>query len=157
MLPYLGAVALLVSTGLTTGTQVLALACHCFVMVAPPLLLVAGRVVATRLVEPLLVCLVDDRSSRRLRLSALVYECGPQASQAVADAGLDGAQQHPELLRHLAVRTPVEVREHDRLALQVGQTLQGSLHRPSLLSAFGLVTDSVIVAQVESRTTAVVA
>lgn len=74
MLPYLGAVAVLASTGLTTGSQVLALAGYCLVMVTPALLLVAGRVLATRLVEPLLVRL--DRWSRRASGEVLLWVAG---------------------------------------------------------------------------------
>lgn len=71
MLPYLGAVALLTSTGLPAGTQVLVLAGYCVVMVAPALLLVLGRVVAARRVEPLLRRL--DRWSRRAGGEAVLW------------------------------------------------------------------------------------
>ncbi|MFC3688596.1 GAP family protein [Aquipuribacter hungaricus] len=54
MLPYLGAVTLLASTPLATGTQVLVLVGYCLVMVLPALLLVAFRVLAAKRVEPLL-------------------------------------------------------------------------------------------------------
>ncbi len=74
MLPYLGAVALLASTGLPTGTQVLALAGYCLVMVTPALLLVLGRVVAARRVEPLLQRL--EGWSRRDGGEALLWVAG---------------------------------------------------------------------------------
>ncbi len=74
MLPYLGAVALLASTGLSTGTQVLALAGYCLLMVTPALLLVAGRVLAARRVEPLLVRL--DGWSRRAGGEAVLWVAG---------------------------------------------------------------------------------
>ncbi len=51
MLPHLGHVGLLASTGMPTTTQVPVLAGYCLIMVSPALLLVAGRVVAARQVE----------------------------------------------------------------------------------------------------------
>lgn len=74
MLPYLGAVTLLASTGLTTGTQVLALGGYCLLMVTPALLLVVGRVVAARRVEPLLVRL--EGWSRRTGGEAVLWVAG---------------------------------------------------------------------------------
>lgn len=54
MLPYLAAIGLISTSGLATGTSVGVLAAYCVVMVAPALLLLAGRLVAARAVDPLL-------------------------------------------------------------------------------------------------------
>ncbi|GAA1148539.1 GAP family protein [Ornithinicoccus hortensis] len=54
MLPYLGAIGLLGTSGLSVPEQVGALAVYCLVMVLPALVLLAGRLVAHRLVDPLL-------------------------------------------------------------------------------------------------------
>ncbi|MER5332685.1 GAP family protein [Micromonospora sp. NPDC002717] len=54
MLPYLGAVGLLTTSGLGAGAVVGLLAAYCLVMVLPAVLLLASRVAWPRLVEPLL-------------------------------------------------------------------------------------------------------
>ncbi|MEV5763511.1 GAP family protein [Micromonospora sp. NPDC052213] len=54
MLPYLGAVGLLTTSGLGAGAVVGLLAAYCLVMVLPAVLLLAARVAGPRLVEPLL-------------------------------------------------------------------------------------------------------
>ncbi|PFG41753.1 Sap-like sulfolipid-1-addressing protein [Isoptericola jiangsuensis] len=54
MLPYLAALGLLASSGLGTTASVGVLAAYCLVMVAPALLLLGGRLVAARAVDPLL-------------------------------------------------------------------------------------------------------
>ncbi len=54
MLPYLGAIGILSASGLPTATNVAVLAAYCLVMVLPALLLLAGRLTASRLVDPLL-------------------------------------------------------------------------------------------------------
>jgi hypothetical protein len=54
MLPYLAATGIIGSSGLGTPAQVGALAAYCLVMVLPALVLLAGRLVARRLVQPLL-------------------------------------------------------------------------------------------------------
>jgi hypothetical protein len=54
MLPYLGAIGILSASGLATGASVAILAAYCVVMVLPALVLVAGRLTAARLVDPLL-------------------------------------------------------------------------------------------------------
>jgi hypothetical protein len=54
MLPYLAAIGLISASGLAPGTSVAVLSAYCVVMVAPALLLLAGRLVAARAVEPLL-------------------------------------------------------------------------------------------------------
>lgn len=74
MLPYLGAVALLAASGLTTGPALLVIAGYCLVMVAPALVLVALRVLAARRVEPALVRL--DRWSRRAGGEAVLWVAG---------------------------------------------------------------------------------
>ncbi|WP_308798257.1 GAP family protein [Agromyces silvae] len=52
MLPYLGAVGMITAAGLPAEIWVGVLAAYCAVMIAPALLLLAGRVLARRLVEP---------------------------------------------------------------------------------------------------------
>lgn len=54
MLPYLGAIGLLGASELTVPARIATLAVYCLVMVLPALLLLALRLVARRLVEPLL-------------------------------------------------------------------------------------------------------
>ncbi|MFE5307779.1 GAP family protein [Isoptericola sp. NPDC056573] len=54
MLPYLAAIGLITTSDLGTGTSVGVLAAYCVVMVLPALLLLGGRLVAARFVEPLL-------------------------------------------------------------------------------------------------------
>ncbi|MGW4500160.1 GAP family protein [Micromonospora sp. NPDC004336] len=54
MLPYLGAVGLLTTSGLGAGSVVGLLAGYCLVMVLPAVLLLAARVAWPRLVEPVL-------------------------------------------------------------------------------------------------------
>lgn len=54
MLPYLGAIGLLTGSVLTWVERGVVLAAYCLVMVLPALVLLAGRVVAARAVEPLL-------------------------------------------------------------------------------------------------------
>ncbi|MFE6968600.1 GAP family protein [Isoptericola sp. NPDC057653] len=54
MLPYLAAIGLLATSGLTTTASVGVLAAYCVVMVLPALLLLGGRLLARRVVEPLL-------------------------------------------------------------------------------------------------------
>lgn len=54
MLPYLGAIGLLTTSDLATGTSLLILAGYCVVMILPALVLLVGRIVAARAVEPLL-------------------------------------------------------------------------------------------------------
>ncbi|SKC76351.1 GAP family protein [Krasilnikoviella flava] len=55
MLPYLAAIGLITTSDLGTGTGVGVLAVYCVVMVLPALLLLGGRLVAARAVDPLLV------------------------------------------------------------------------------------------------------
>ena len=52
MLPYLGAIGLLTGAGLPVASTVTVLAGYCLLMIAPALLLLVGRTVAGRLVEP---------------------------------------------------------------------------------------------------------
>jgi hypothetical protein len=52
MLPYLGAVGMITAAGLPPEVWVGVLAAYCAVMIAPALLLLAGRVAARRFVEP---------------------------------------------------------------------------------------------------------
>jgi hypothetical protein len=54
MLPYLGAIGLMATSGLTTGAIGIVLAGYCVVMVVPALVLLALRVVARARIEPLL-------------------------------------------------------------------------------------------------------
>jgi hypothetical protein len=54
MLPYLAALGLLASSDLATPASVGVLAAYCLVMVAPALLLLGGRLVAARAVDPFL-------------------------------------------------------------------------------------------------------
>lgn len=54
MLPYLGAIGLLGTSGLAAPARIGTLAVYCVVMVLPALLLLILRLVAQRLVEPLL-------------------------------------------------------------------------------------------------------
>ncbi len=54
MLPYLGAIGLLSTSDLGVGNRVVALAGYCVVMVLPALVALGGRIVAHRLIEPLL-------------------------------------------------------------------------------------------------------
>ncbi|MGK5674366.1 GAP family protein [Micromonospora sp. URMC 106] len=54
MLPYLGAIGLLTTSGLGAGSVVGLLAGYCLVMVLPAVLLLAARVAWPRLVEPVL-------------------------------------------------------------------------------------------------------
>ncbi|MFF2453227.1 GAP family protein [Isoptericola sp. NPDC058082] len=54
MLPYLAAIGLITTSDLGTGTSLGVLAAYCVVMVLPALLLLGGRLVAARFVEPLL-------------------------------------------------------------------------------------------------------
>ncbi|PZR52157.1 GAP family protein [Xylanimonas oleitrophica] len=54
MLPYLAAIGIVTSSGLGTPASAAVLAGYCVVMVLPALLLLGGRLVAARLVEPLL-------------------------------------------------------------------------------------------------------
>ncbi|AWB90679.1 GAP family protein [Salinibacterium hongtaonis] len=54
MLPYLAAVGLLSGSDLDAGGRALALAGYCVVMVLPALVLLAARILARRVVEPLL-------------------------------------------------------------------------------------------------------
>lgn len=54
MLPYLGAIGLLSSSGMAVSATTLTLLAYCTVMVAPALLLAVIRIVARRAVEPLL-------------------------------------------------------------------------------------------------------
>ncbi|MDR5699180.1 GAP family protein [Agromyces aerolatus] len=52
MLPYLGAVGMITAAGLPPEVWIGVLAAYCAVMIAPALVLLAGRVLARRLVEP---------------------------------------------------------------------------------------------------------
>lgn len=54
MLPYLGAIGLLATADLGLATRVAALAGYCLVMVAPALVLLAGRLLARSRIEPVL-------------------------------------------------------------------------------------------------------
>ncbi|PWC06152.1 GAP family protein [Mycetocola zhujimingii] len=54
MLPYLAAIGLLSSSGLGGAERALTLAVYCLVMIAPALVLLAGRLGARRIIEPLL-------------------------------------------------------------------------------------------------------
>ncbi|MDG4761227.1 GAP family protein [Micromonospora sp. WMMD710] len=54
MLPYLGAVGLLATSGVGTATVVALLAGYCLVMVLPAVVLLGARVARPRLVEPVL-------------------------------------------------------------------------------------------------------
>ncbi|NLG21917.1 MAG: hypothetical protein GX555_10890 [Actinomycetales bacterium] len=54
MLPYLAAIGLLTTSGLTLPVQLGSLAVYCLVMVLPALVLLGARIVARRRVEPLL-------------------------------------------------------------------------------------------------------
>ena len=54
MLPYLAAIGLITTSGLTTTASVGVLAAYCVVMVLPALLLLGGRLLARRVVDPLL-------------------------------------------------------------------------------------------------------
>ncbi|WP_258724671.1 GAP family protein [Cellulomonas sp. NS3] len=54
MLPYLGAIRLLTGSDLTWAERATVLVGYCLVMVLPALVLLAGRLVAARAVEPLL-------------------------------------------------------------------------------------------------------
>nr|WP_325209298.1 GAP family protein [Salinibacterium sp.] len=54
MLPYLAAVGLISGSELDGGTRAVTLAAYCAVMVVPALVLLAARILARRLVEPLL-------------------------------------------------------------------------------------------------------
>ncbi|MFC8598371.1 MULTISPECIES: GAP family protein [unclassified Isoptericola] len=54
MLPYLAAIGLITTSDLATGAGVGVLAAYCVVMVLPALLLLGGRLVAARAVDPLL-------------------------------------------------------------------------------------------------------
>jgi hypothetical protein len=84
MLPYLGAVALLASSGVGTGGQVLLLVGYCLVMVAPGLLLVAARVLAARRVEPVLRRL--ERWGRTAGGEAVLWVAGIAGFLLVRDA-----------------------------------------------------------------------
>lgn len=55
MLPYLGAIGLLVGTDLAVGAQVGVLAAYCVVMIVPALVLLSGRLLFRSAVEPRLV------------------------------------------------------------------------------------------------------
>lgn len=54
MLPYLAAIGLITTSGLSTPLSALTLAGYCIVMVVPALALVIGRLAARRQIEPLL-------------------------------------------------------------------------------------------------------
>jgi cytochrome c biogenesis protein CcdA len=54
MPPYLGAIGLLTTSDLSAAEQLLTLAGYCLVMVMPALLLLATRVLAHKLIEPVL-------------------------------------------------------------------------------------------------------
>jgi hypothetical protein len=54
MLPYLGAIGLMTAADLSLGATAAVLAGYCVVMVVPAVVLLAGRVAASSLVEPLL-------------------------------------------------------------------------------------------------------
>ncbi|MFS0699944.1 GAP family protein [Cellulomonas sp. 179-A 4D5 NHS] len=54
MLPYLGAIGLLTGSGLTWPERATVLVGYCLVMILPALVLLGGRLVAARAVEPLL-------------------------------------------------------------------------------------------------------
>ncbi|CAM3494411.1 GAP family protein [Occultella aeris] len=59
MLPYLGAIGLITGADLAGPERVLVLAGYCLVMITPALVLLAGRVLARRAVEPVLQRLSD--------------------------------------------------------------------------------------------------
>lgn len=86
MLPYLGAVTLLAAADLPAGVPALTLAGYCLVMIAPALLLVLGRTVATQRVEPLLQRL--DRWSRRATGEAFLWVAGIAGFLLAQDAAL---------------------------------------------------------------------
>lgn len=55
MLPYLAAIGILASSGVAIAGQVGLLSAYCLVMVTPALVLLAGRTVARKWIEPVLV------------------------------------------------------------------------------------------------------
>ena len=57
MLPYLGAIGILSSSDLNRAESVLVLAAYCGIMILPAILLLFGRVVLGRLVEPVLAAI----------------------------------------------------------------------------------------------------
>ncbi|WP_154792229.1 GAP family protein [Occultella kanbiaonis] len=59
MLPYLGAIGLITGADLAGPERVLVLAGYCLVMIVPALVLLAGRVLARRAVEPVLQRISD--------------------------------------------------------------------------------------------------